>query len=95
MEQGQSEESLIESSERTDELRMRNTPAGKLEASADVKWHILQRKQYSSSYFGAAELVPGFFTSRSLAQLSHRNISKVIYVELSHFETAFILTSYP
>ncbi|PFX27602.1 Solute carrier family 40 member 1 [Stylophora pistillata] len=28
MEQGQSEESLIESSERTDELRMRNTPAG-------------------------------------------------------------------
>ena len=37
MEQGQSEESLIESGERSDVGRWRNTPAGELEAIAVVK----------------------------------------------------------
>ena len=37
MEQGQSEESLIESGERSDVGRRRNTPAGELEAIAVVK----------------------------------------------------------
>ena len=63
MEQGQSEESLIESGERSDVGRWRNTPAGELEAIAVVKWHFYNADNIRVYiYFSAEEVVPRFFT---------------------------------